>query len=378
MMPFDFRLCFSMFRLAFRDPMSRRRRRVVGFLAVALPVLAAVNGVCFLLDRLLFPGFRKVEIRDPVFIIGHARSGTSLLHRLLCADRDRFSWFTMYEMFLPSLLQRKLVRGLARFDRRWLDGRLARRIRAWEDRVFARGRQMHPMSLTGPEEDELLMALPFCSSTLVTVFPYLRELQPIHCFDRMRPEWKRRHVMEFYRECVRRQLYLNGTGKIHLSKNPVFSEKVQSLIDTFPGARFVVMVRSPYETIPSIMKMMERNWKASDCAPERVRDSLAVLAENSLSAYRHPFEVLDRRRDTKWTVARYEELMEHPAKIVERIYADLGLEMTPELGRRLADEEKRAQEYRAEHVYSLEEYGLTRAEIRSELAPLFERFGWGE
>jgi hypothetical protein len=77
-------------------------------------------------------------------------------------------------------------------------------------------------------------------------------------------------------------------------------------------------------------------------------------------------------------VARYEELVEHPARIVERIYADLGLEMTPELERRLADEEKRAQEYRAEHVYSLEEYGLTRAAIRGELAPLFERFGWGD
>jgi hypothetical protein len=375
-MPFDFRLAFAMFRLAFRDARTPRRRRVVAFLALALPPLAALNALCFLLDRLCFPGFRKVEIREPVFIIGHARSGTSLLHQLLAADRDRFSWFAMYELFLPSLLQRKAVRALAAADRRWLGGRVDRRIRAWEDRAFARGRQMHPMSLTGPEEDEFLMAPCFCSSTVATVFPYLRELQPLHRFDRDLPEWKRRRVMAFYRACVRRQLHLNGPGKIHLSKNPVFSEKVQSLIDAFPGARFVVMVRHPYETIPSLLKMMERNWKASGCDPVRVKDSLAVLAENSISAYRHPFEVLDGRRDTRWTVVRYEDLVESPARSVEGVYADLGLELTPALARRLAEAERAAKAHRTEHRYSLEEYGLTRAEIRAALAPLFERFGW--
>jgi hypothetical protein len=375
-MPFDFRLCFEMFRLAFRDPMSPRRRKVVWFLAFALPLLAALNAICFALDRLLLPGFRRVEIREPIFIVGHARSGTSLLHRLLSADRARFSGFMMYEMFLPSLLQRTLVRWLGRCDARWLDGAVERRIRAWEDRVFAKGRQMHPMSLTGPEEDEFLMAIPFCSATLAMVFPYLRELQPYNCFDERLPEWRRRRVMNYYRECVRRQLYLNGAEKIHLSKNPVFSDKVCSLIETFPGARFVVMVRDPYETIPSIQKMMERNWKASDCDPERVRDSLEVLFENSISAYRHPFAVLDERRDTRWTVVRYEDLVASPKAAVEGVYRALDLSLSPEMEKSLAEEETRSREYRAEHLYSLEEYGLSRAEIRERLEPLFERFGW--
>lgn len=377
-MPFDFRLCFEMFRLAFRERSSPRRRRVVWFLVLLWPLIALGNAVCFALDRLLFPGFLELEIRDPVFIVGHSRSGTSLMHRLLCADGERFSWFTMYELFLPSLVQRKLVRWLGRVDRCLLGGAVDRRIRAWEDRAFAKGRQMHPMSLTGPEEDEFLMLLPFCSSTLAMVFPYLRELQPYNCFDRMLPEWRRRRVMGYYRECVRRQLYLNGPEKIHLAKNPVFSEKVESLIEAFPGARFVVMVRNPYETIPSIQKMMERNWKASDCDRERIRDSLEVLFENSISAYLHPFEVLEERRDVSWTVVRYEDLVESPKATVERVYADLGLALSPEVEKVLAQEEARSREYRAEHVYSLEEYGLTHQQISRELAPLFERFAWEE
>jgi hypothetical protein len=356
--------------------MRPRRRMVVWFLAAAVPLLVTLNALCFALDRLVFPGYRKVAIRDPIFIVGHARSGTSLLHRLMCADRARFSWFMMYEMFLPALVQRRLVRWAGALDRRLLGSRIARRIEAWEDRTFAAGRQMHPMSLTGPEEDEFLLALSFCSGTVSVVFPYLRELRPYSWFDQLLPEWRRRRCMEFYRECVRRQLYLNGPEKVHLSKNPVFSDKVESLIETFPGARFIVLVRHPYETIPSILKMMERNWKASDCDRARIRDSLRVLGENSLSAYRHPFDVLDRRRDTVWTTVRYEDLVEHPRETVERVYRDLGLLLSPEMAHALAEEEGRARAYRAEHVYTLEEYGLGRDDIHRALAPLFERFGW--
>lgn len=375
-MPFDFRLFFTMVRLAFREEMSPRRRRVVLATLAFVAILAPLNAICFALDRVLSPGFRRVEIRPPVFIIGHARSGTSLLHRLLCADGARFSWFMTYELFLPSLLLRRFVRFVGRLDRRYWGAAIERRIRAWEDRAFAKGRQMHPMSLTGPEEDEFLMALPFSSGTVSMIFPYLRELEPYTRFDQLLPERRRRRVMAYYRECVRRQLHLNGGEKIHLSKNPVFCDKVQSLLETFPGARFVVLVRNPYETIPSILKMMSRNWKASQCAPERVRDSLQVLRENSFSAYRHPFAVLEGRPDTVWTVVRYEDLVASPLRTVEGVYRDLGLAMSPAMRQSLAEEEARAGAYRAEHVYSLDEFGLAREEIRTRLAPLFERFGW--
>lgn len=377
-MPFDLDLFLRMLRTALREPMSPRRRRVVWLAALLLPPLALLNAVCFALDPLFFPGFRRVEIRAPVFIVGHARSGTSLLHRLMCADRERFSWFALYEMFLPSLLQRKLVRALARWDERFFSSALARRIAAWEDRAFAKGRQMHPMSLTGPEEDEFLLAVPFSSGTVSMLFPYLRELLPYARFDTDLPERKRRRVMRFYRECVRRQLWLNGAHKTHLAKNPVFSDKVATLVEFFPDARFVVTLRSPYQTIPSLQKMMRRNWKASDVREERIRDSLAVLFENSVHHYLHPFEVLDARPGTTWTTVRYEDLLEKPRETLLALYRALGLPVSAQLEQSLLEEESRAREYRAEHLYSLAEFGLQAGEIRRRLAPLVERFGWPE
>ena len=82
--------------------------------------------------------------------------------------------------------------------------------------------------------------------------------------------------------------------------------------------------------------------------------------------------------DVRWTVVRYEDLVDSPARTVAQVYDELGLSSSPEMERSLADEESRSKEYRAEHVYSLREYGLSREKIRSELAPLFDRFGWDQ
>ncbi|RIL05163.1 MAG: sulfotransferase [Proteobacteria bacterium] len=363
-----------MFQLAFAERPTGARRTLLVVLAVAIPLLAAFNALCWLLDYALFPGFTRVSVREPVFVVGHARSGTSLLHRLMSRDGERFSTFLTWELFLPSIAQRKLVRALGRLDAR-LGSPLGRRIRAWEDRTFAKGREMHPMSLGGPEEDEFLLALSCASGVWVLIFPYWRELQHFYYVDAMEPA-RRRRILRFYRDCVRRQLYCNGAEKIHLSKNPTFSGRVEALLETFPDARFVVCVRSPYETIPSLLKMMTRNWKAARCSPERIDDSRRALAEQSFHTYRHPLEVLARHPETRFAIADYRELVAAPKRAVAAVYAALGLPLTPAYEHSLGAEEKRSREHRAEHVYSLGEFGLEPGEIRERLGDLFERFGW--
>src|SRR3982751_970404 len=52
-------------------------------------------------DRQLYPNIARQEIREPVFIVGLPRSGTSLLHRLLCADPEHRCPL-MWEVRSPS------------------------------------------------------------------------------------------------------------------------------------------------------------------------------------------------------------------------------------------------------------------------------------
>lgn len=60
-----------------------RRLRFVALLVFVLPPLALLTHLCLALDHLLFPGFKKVKIEKPIFIVGNLRTGSTFLHRLV-------------------------------------------------------------------------------------------------------------------------------------------------------------------------------------------------------------------------------------------------------------------------------------------------------
>jgi hypothetical protein len=375
-MYFDFPTYFRMLHLAWRERNPKNRRALLFTLLVTVPFVSTFHAVCFFLDPLLFPALRRTEVRAPVFIIGHARSGTTLLHRLMSKDAERFSAFMLYELFFPSLLQKKLIRFLAAADRRWLGGALEKRVRNWEERRFGPTRNIHPMSLTEPEEDDGVLTYSCASGSWIVRLPYMGELD-FYYVDH-RPEPQRRRLMKFYKECVRRQLCLNGPGKTHLSKNPVFAGRVESLIETFPDARFVVPFRSPYETIPSLLKLMRVAWRMRKWTDAEMQRSLAVLAAQSVHTYRYPLDVLARHPETRRAIVDYAELVAEPKRVIEHVYAELGLPFTPEYERALLVEQQKAKRHETTHAYSLEEFGLAGDEIHAQLADLFERFHWEE
>ncbi len=373
---FDWSTYFLLLGLAFREENPRARRRLLLNLFLAVPAIAAFHAVCFSLDWVLFPGLRRQEVRAPVFVVGHARSGTTLLHRLLGEDHDRFSAFLLWELYFPSLLQKKLVRWIGRADRRLLGGFFGRRIEEWDRRKFAATQDMHPMSLFKPEEDDFILTYACASGWWIVKLPYMSHLD-FYYVDEW-PERRRRRLMNFYKECVRRQLYLNGGGKLHLSKNPTYCGRVESLIETFPDARIVVTMRNPYETIPSLLKLMKRGWQLRKRSDAEMQSSLRILAGMSFHNYRHPLAVLARHPETRHAVVDYRELVAEPRRVVEGVYAQLGFPVSSGYAEVLEREQKRARQHETSHRYSLEEFGLESTAIRNGLADLFERYGWDE
>lgn len=371
---FDFANYFKMIGLAWNEKVPKARYYYLAVLLVGVPVTASFHAICFMLDWLLFPELRKVEVEAPVFMVGHARSGTTLTHRLLSKDEGRFSSFMLYELYFPSLLQKKAIRAIAKFDREKWGGLLAGQVAAWEEWRYGAMRHMHSMGLTEPEEDDIVLYWSMAAGFWITKMPYMGDLD----FYAMN-DWsarKRRRYNDFYRDCVRRQLVLNGTDKIHLSKNPMYSGRVASLIEAFPDARFIVNVRDPYETIPSLLSIMRGGWKQLGWDEERQRDCLGILAEQSWHTYKHPIEALDANPHIRGAIVDYRDLTSDPAATIERLYRDLDLPMTEEYREILAGEGKREREHKTRHEYSLEQFGLEADAIRTELDDLFERFQW--
>jgi hypothetical protein len=368
---FDWRMWWAMVRLVRREQDPVRRRRQYRTLCVLVPALAVLHTVTFALDPIFFPALRRTEVRSPVFVVGHARSGTTYLHRMMAND-PRFSYVLLWEMFFPSLLEKKVLRAVLRWDKR-LGGRLRRRIDALDERLFSKSQGVHESGLFAPEEDEFLLTMSCASGFWVMQYPNAQHLDFYYVDDRW-PAAKRRRVMQFYKECVRRQLVLNGPGLTHLSKAPIHCGRVESLIQTFPDARFVVPVRNPHETIPSFLKLMQFAWSARKRSEQDMRKSFRSFVDSSYHYYQHPLDVLDAHPEVPSAIVDYRDLVTNPAATMLRVYDEIEIGMVAEQERALADEKGR--EYRSGHTYSLEEFGLEADEIRTRLAPLFDRFDW--
>ncbi|MBA4367501.1 MAG: hypothetical protein C0403_07665, partial [Desulfobacterium sp.] len=123
-MVFNFRLLFQMvFKSIFAYHKTGGRftfKRIVFILT--FPVwyffLELINWTCLFLDEIFFPGYRRVAVLNPVFVVGFPRSGTTYLHRLLNSDYEQFTSLKLWEiLFAPSILQKKFFRILGKIDR---------------------------------------------------------------------------------------------------------------------------------------------------------------------------------------------------------------------------------------------------------------------
>ena len=122
---------------------------------------------------------------------------------MMSADGDRFSYFLYWEMFFPSLLQKKIIRGMGWLDSKMLRGFLHRKLQEWDDKTFGPVRHMHNISLWNAEEDCFAMAGAFVSQQWSLDIPMMDVVDFFH-LDQM-PS-KRRRWLHHYRELVKQAL----------------------------------------------------------------------------------------------------------------------------------------------------------------------------
>ncbi len=370
---FDFRLYFKVIGLVLSDTPKPKRLFIHLTLIFLITFWASFNAVFLLLDYVCTPLFRKTEIKQPVFIVGNARSGTTFFHRLLCGDEERFIYFRMWELLFPSVIQKKVIRGgFGLFEK--LFPKAFQALVEWEAGLFPELSKQHPIGINKPEEDELILLMSFSSAMVNIFFPYTDKLTEIAFFE-TRPPAMRKKLLGFYRSCVQRQLYLHGGDRTLVSKNPAFVAKMRDLSREFPDAKFIYLVRNPFETVPSLLKLISTMWEGLGIESENIEKSLRQLAVGSVHDYYYALEVMDELPSERCAIVQYTDLVSDPKTTVQKTYEKLELDISPDFAEKLDAERKRQKRYRSENVYSLEQFGIDREWLSKELGLFMERFG---
>ena len=173
-----------------------------------------------------------------------------------------------------------------------------------------------------PEEDEHLLFYVWSTFFSGFVFPYLDELPPYQYFDTEIPRAERQRIMMFYQRCIKRHLYATG-GRYYIAKNPIFSARIESILETFPDARILYLVRNPLEMLPSTISLFGYMWRLFSNPPQKYPHCDEILAWTKYW-YDHPLEVIDRTSPEQCMIVSYDDLMESPDAVFRSIYGRFG------------------------------------------------------
>jgi omega-hydroxy-beta-dihydromenaquinone-9 sulfotransferase len=292
----------------------------------------------------------------PVFILGHWRSGTTLLHELLVQD-PRHTFPNTYQCFDPChfLLTERLVRKYCNWilpSRRIMDNM--------------------PVGWERPQEEEFALALLGAPSPYRTIaFPNLGPLDP-EALDldglslQRRAAWKRTFV-RFLKTVTL------GDDRRLILKSPPHTCRIPTLVELFPDARFVHIVRDPYVVYASTMNL----WKTLNRSQALHTPTEAGLEERVFVTFNHFHErVATTRglvRPDRFHEIRYEDLTKDPVCELRRMYSELDLgdfeRLRPNLERYLAENAR----------YEGNRWQLSdaqRAEIRRHWGEVIQKYGY--
>jgi omega-hydroxy-beta-dihydromenaquinone-9 sulfotransferase len=325
--------------------------------AVLFTFLSVINSYLGLWQKILF-GKRvaKTVIADPpIFIVGHWRTGTTLLHELLILD-DRHSGPTGYECLAPHHFL------------------LTERFAPCAEFLVSKHRAMDNMdlSLHHPQEDEFVWCMQGQPSLYLTIaFPnrppqHERYLDLEQLTSRELEAWKRtlfRFVQQVY---FRRR-------KAVILKSPTHSFRIKVLLDIFPQAKFIHIVRDPYVVYPSTIHLHKALYRVHGLQ----RPTFEGLDEKVLSTYVDLYRKLDEGRElvdpSRFYELRYEDLISDPEGQLRCLYEHLGLGDFEQYRPRL-------RQYLADHMnYETNTYELTaeqRAIVTERWGEVIHRYGY--
>ncbi|MFW6126927.1 MAG: sulfotransferase family protein [Thermodesulfobacteriota bacterium] len=278
-------------------------------LAVLL-VLGSINSYLACLEEAVDGAdIAAAELREPpLFILGYWRSGTTHLHNLLSCD-PAFTSPTAYQTMFPHHFVYSQPWGSQIFNK------------------FTPGkRPMDNVPINGgtPHEEEMALA------GLCAVSPYMQALFPTTgdgAYSALDPAKLPPGALDEWRATFRLFLQkLNfSKGKRLVLKSPPHLGRLPILLEMFPDAKFIHIVRNPYVVYLSAQKL----WRSGLAHSHLQKADARRLEDLILSWYTELYALFEQHRHLvppgNLFELRFEDLEKSPRDCLEKLYAELGL-----------------------------------------------------
>ncbi|TDD80884.1 sulfotransferase [Actinomadura darangshiensis] len=300
------------------------------------------------------PEHAGVPVERPIFVTGLPRTGTTALHRLLTADPSHQG----LDLWLAEVPQPRPPRET------WPDNPVFQAIDAGYRRHHVENPEfmgVHYISADSVEECWQLLR----QSMLSISFECLAHL-PAYSSWLAEQNWAdayRRHRQNL------QLIGLNDAGRRWVLKNPSHLFALDALLEVYPDALIVQTHRAPRTAMASMCSLAAHataGWSDVFTGPTIGHDQLGLWSRG-LDLFRAERA---RRDPAQFADVHYDDFVRDPIGTVEGVYGRFGLPFTAEARTamtRLHDESSTGAAKPA-HRYSLEDFGLTAAQVDDRFA----------
>src|SRR5881628_3546687 len=267
-------------------------------------------------DRQLYPKIAHQEIREPLFIVGLPRSGTTLLHSLLAADPEHRSPL-MWEVRSPS--PPTFVDEKRRIQR-------AAKSCKFFDWLAPSFRYVHAVGAEVPQECISLMTPTFMSDQFDAMY-YVPSYRAWFFRQDLRPAY------EYHRRFLQ-HLQFRRAARRWILKAPTHMFALPALLSVYPDALFVQTHRTPIDSMASVSSLVTILRSAFSDAV----DPFTIYRE-AIQYWSETMEKFlngrDRLASERICDLQYNQIRRDPISAVRRIYDHFGWSLSPEAEQRM-------------------------------------------
>lgn len=247
---------------------------------------------------------------NPIFIIGHWRTGSTLLHQLLARDPG-LTAPTLFQVALPGnfLVSYRFYQPI--FNLFMGSTRPMDNVRIGMDE---------------PQEDEYALFRLSTSSPLEQlIFPsakkYFLSQAPMLPEGALLDQWVE-GMQHFYRKIS------FAKGKRIVSKNPFNSMRIPLLVERFPDAQFIHITRHPFDVVPSTRHLWKIVQKQNILNRYGYTPTFREIAMYFSMMSEEILKTTGALSKNKVAEIRYEDLEQDPVSNLKKLYGQLGLPFT--------------------------------------------------
>ncbi|MAG33760.1 MAG: sulfotransferase [Deltaproteobacteria bacterium] len=311
-----------------------------------------------------YPEIAEERIAEPVVIVGLGRTGTTLLQRLLAADR-RFYSTLWWEARFPVPLPHEEI------DNPELRIRTAKaEVQQMYETVPNLG-AIHPLDAMQADEEILLLEQSFYSSTPESAANIPKFAAWLDAQDQTPGYVYLRRLLQFIQWQKRRR---GVTGERWVLKTPHHIHYSDVLLSVFPDAKIIQTHRDPAVVIPSWASMNYALWQQNSDSADALAAGRHWNDKMAMGMLRC-IDVRDAAPPGTFLDVHFEDTARDPLGVAARIYDFIGWTLDEEArGAMKKWLGENAREDRPPHEYSLEMFGFTERGLEEKYAKYRERF----